>query len=324
MQNLELDEQPNNVPLEVVVSVKMTTYNHEKYIAQAIQSVLMQKTDFPFELLIGEDASTDGTREICLDFARRYPSMIRLFLRDGKNKIHLNGRPTGKANSLALSGCCRGKYCAVLEGDDFWIDVEKLQLQYNFLESNPQYQMCGAVALYLRADLCGRKSHPMPKEQWGGFIPAPVVYHQIARVHTSTYFYRNGFRSRVPAWGRKVPQGDAVFLFFSCGEQGGIPYIERIVSIYRYTGTGMYSGRDSVFLAKSKFEFWSQLQSSNVGTSLHRVAFQMKKVRELQLRALSEKRNSIRILVKILLHLIFKYLDLKRSFVRWRYLRTRG
>lgn len=85
-----------------LVSVKMITYNHEPYIAQAIEGALMQKTDFPYEILIGEDNSSDGTREICKRYADEYPDKIRLFLNDRKNVIYINGRPTVRWNFVNL------------------------------------------------------------------------------------------------------------------------------------------------------------------------------------------------------------------------------
>ena len=117
-----------------VVSVKMITYNHEPYIAQAIEGVLMQKTDFPIELIIGEDCSTDRTREIVLDYQRKHLEIIRVIMSDhnvGANK-----------NSLRTKKACRGKYIAFCEGDDYWHHPQKLQKQVHFLESNEEYSVC--------------------------------------------------------------------------------------------------------------------------------------------------------------------------------------
>jgi glycosyltransferase involved in cell wall biosynthesis len=117
-----------------VLSVKMLTYNHEKYIAQAIEGVLQQKTDFPIELVIGEDCSTDRTREIVLEYQKRNPSIIRVLV--SENNVG------GNNNSKRTSNACRGKYIAYCEGDDFWHDPNKLQIQVNYLEAHPE---CGLV-----------------------------------------------------------------------------------------------------------------------------------------------------------------------------------
>lgn len=119
---------------QVVVSVSMITYNHEAFIAQAIEGVLMQQTNFPFELIIGEDCSTDNTRDICIKYRDTYPSVIRLRLPE-KN---LGVKENAKENDHA----CSGKYIAYCEGDDYWIDPLKLQKQVDFLEQHPQHDAC--------------------------------------------------------------------------------------------------------------------------------------------------------------------------------------
>ena len=117
-----------------LVSVKMITYNHEPYIAQAIEGVLMQETDFPIELIIGEDCSTDRTRGIVLDYQKKYPDIIRVITSQKNVRMQKNGLRTQKA--------CRGKYIAYCEGDDYWHYPLKLQKQVNFLESNKKYSVC--------------------------------------------------------------------------------------------------------------------------------------------------------------------------------------
>jgi len=148
-QNLKTDEIPSKeisdpavLPKTSLVSVVMPTYNHEPYIAQAIEGALMQKTNFSYEVLIGEDGSSDGTREICKEYAAKYPDKIRLFLNDRKNVIYINGLPTGRWNFINLLKNSKGKYIALCEGDDYWIDPYKLQKQFDFLEHNTDYIIC--------------------------------------------------------------------------------------------------------------------------------------------------------------------------------------
>ena len=130
-------EVKNNV-LEAVptplVSIRTSTYNHGPYIKQCIEGVLMQKTNFPFEYIIGEDCSTDETREIVFDYAKRYPNIIRV--------ITANYNVGSKANGRRCINACRGKYMAICEGDDYWTDPLKLQKQVDFLEENKEYVMC--------------------------------------------------------------------------------------------------------------------------------------------------------------------------------------
>jgi len=118
---------------DVKVSVLMLTYNHENYIKLAIEGVLMQKTNFNFELIIGEDYSTDKTRDIVLDYKNKYPDKIKLVLQEK------NVGPS--KNFIDILNISSGKYIAICEGDDYWIDPYKLQKQVDFLENNPDYSL---------------------------------------------------------------------------------------------------------------------------------------------------------------------------------------
>jgi glycosyltransferase involved in cell wall biosynthesis len=118
---------------DLVVSVCMITYNHEPFIAEAIEGVLMQKANFTIELIIGEDCSTDKTREICKEYQQKYPEIIKLQLPD-KNKGMMR-------NFIENIQAAKGKYIALCEGDDYWTDPLKLQKQVDFLEVNPDYAL---------------------------------------------------------------------------------------------------------------------------------------------------------------------------------------
>lgn len=120
---------PEKLCKHPVVSVHMITYNHEPYIRQAIESVMMQKTDFEFELVIGEDCSQDKTREICFEYQKKYPDKIRvLWWHENVSNLGGNGR--------RVRAHCRGEFIAFCEGDDYWTSPDKLQLQFNAFESN--------------------------------------------------------------------------------------------------------------------------------------------------------------------------------------------
>jgi hypothetical protein len=123
-------EDMNAKPL---ASVQMFTYNHAPYIRRAVESVLSQRTDFPFELVIGEDCSTDGTREIVVDYHRWYPEIVRVVTSEQNVGMHRNVLRTQEA--------CRGEFVAFCEGDDFWHDPAKLQIQVEFLVQTLGYGM---------------------------------------------------------------------------------------------------------------------------------------------------------------------------------------
>lgn len=117
-----------------LVSVPMLTYNHAPFIAQAIEGVLQQKTNYTFELVIGEDCSTDGTRDIVFEYQKKYPGIIRVVTSDKNVGM--------KKNSLRTVKACQGKYIAFCEGDDYWHHPYKLQKQVDYMESHPE---CGLV-----------------------------------------------------------------------------------------------------------------------------------------------------------------------------------
>jgi len=112
----------------------MITFNQEKFIAQAIESALMQHANFKYEIVIGEDYSTDRTRDIVLEYQEKYSDRIKLLLQGKNVGMHKNFVDTYYA--------CRGKYIALLEGDDYWTDAHKLQKQVDFLENNPNFSIC--------------------------------------------------------------------------------------------------------------------------------------------------------------------------------------
>lgn len=128
-----------------LLSVLFITYNHESYLRQSLDSVLMQETDFEFEIVVGEDCSTDNTREILKEYKERYPGKIRLLFRERNF-----GRPTLNVYETAMA--CRGKYIATLEGDDYWTDSHKLQKAVDHLEAHPECSGCANPSLLIGED----------------------------------------------------------------------------------------------------------------------------------------------------------------------------
>jgi glycosyltransferase involved in cell wall biosynthesis len=116
------------------LSVTIITYNHERYISQAIDSILAQRVNFDYEIVIGEDCSTDRTRAVIMDFQRRYPDRIVTLLRDRNIGVMRNFAGTIEA--------CRGQYVAFLEGDDYWTATDKLQKQVDFLDAHLDFAIC--------------------------------------------------------------------------------------------------------------------------------------------------------------------------------------
>src|SRR5688572_23850951 len=126
------------------VSVLVMTYNHARFIRQALDSVLMQRTGFDFEVLISEDCSTDGTREIVVEYARRHPHTITLLLSEANLR----------SNAVVTRGidAARGEYIALLDGDDYWTSPDKLRKQAAFLDSHSECALCFHNARVQRDD----------------------------------------------------------------------------------------------------------------------------------------------------------------------------
>ena len=147
-----------------VVSVWMITYNHEPYIRQALDSVLMQVTDFEYEIVIGEDASQDKTRDICFQYQQRYPEKIRVLWSE-KNVFNNGG------NSARVDARCRGEYIAILEGDDYWMDPHRLQKQVDVMRKYPNVVLCfGEKQDYIQATGEVRAIHSVANGYCAGLI----------------------------------------------------------------------------------------------------------------------------------------------------------
>lgn len=145
---------------EVMLSIYIATYNHEKYIAQALDGVLKQKTSYSYEILVGEDCSPDGTRDILKQYEKKYPGKFRMFYRE-KN---MHGQHPNNAGDLKRR--CRGKYIIALEGDDYWIDENKIQKQIEFLEKHEDYVAVAhnCIVVDENSNPCG-KSYPECKDE---------------------------------------------------------------------------------------------------------------------------------------------------------------
>jgi glycosyltransferase involved in cell wall biosynthesis len=215
------------------VSVAMFTYNQEKYIAQAIESVLMQQTDFPVELILSEDCSTDGTRRIVEGYAERYPNVIRPLLQERNLGSMKNARTTIQAG--------HGEYIAILEGDDYWTDPHKLQKQVKLLEQNPHCSMCVSTAkdVYMTADGAEHEIGLYPKESNGSQYDLEYVLAEYP-CRTLTYVMRNDL-VQLPDWYEMAECGDVCILALFA-EKGPIICLNNVTGTYRGHAGGIWTG----------------------------------------------------------------------------------
>jgi glycosyltransferase involved in cell wall biosynthesis len=208
----------------VKVSVCMITYNHEPFIAQAIESVLMQRTSFPYELVIGEDCSTDGTREIVRQYAEKHPDIIRPLFREQNLGMHRNF-----VDTLAH---CRGEYVALLEGDDYWTDPYKLQKQAEFLDEHPEYVLVGCNALIIREDEGFRTLHVRDPNRLMSFDFGTRDMILGVFCHTSTVMFRNGLLKGLPeAYYREISADRMLFVLLS--QYGKCRYMNDVAGVHR-------------------------------------------------------------------------------------------
>ena len=222
-----------------VVSVLVYTYNHQDYIAQCLDSIVHQKTNFNFEIYIGEDESTDRTREICLDYANKYPEIIRLFLHRKENKILVNNRPTGRFNLLYSLYVSKGKYLAFCEGDDYWTDPKKLQKQFDFMEANTDFSMCftnikrvsSNDSVILDAVLKMKKDE-FTHEEYVCKVTPPTL---------TTFFKRTALPEKLPLSYTTVINSD-MFLKAMMSMLGKIKYINEVTGSHRLHAGGAYTG----------------------------------------------------------------------------------
>lgn len=222
---------------EVLISVCVLTYNQKDFIAQCLDSVLMQETNFPYEIILGEDESSDGTREICIEYQKKFPEKIRLFLRSRKDVIYVGGSPTGRYNYLECAKAAKGKYFAFCEGDDYWTDPHKLQKQVDFLEANPDYTIC-FHAVNILTNGVERSSDLFHAETEKSF-----TIHDLAKgnmMHTASVVYRNGLIENFPEWFNQSPVGDYVLHLLNA-KKGLIKYLPDTMAVYRAHPGGVWS-----------------------------------------------------------------------------------
>jgi len=217
---------------EVTVSVHMITYNHQDYVKDAIEGVLMQKTDFPVELMISDDCSTDNTREIIARYAAKYPKVIKPVFRE---------RNLGSMrNFVDTFQYCTGTYIAMCEGDDYWTDPLKLQKQVDFLKRNPSCRLCFHPSTMLFVDGTGRVLEEGLKGPEERIVPSAAVIGGVYIRMVTMVFAAEIMRS-VPDFLQRSPYGDLP-LQLLCAHRGPVGYLGgRPMSVYRRGAVGSWS-----------------------------------------------------------------------------------
>lgn len=225
----------------IKLSVCLSTYNHEEFIAEAIDSVLMQQTDFDYEIIIGEDDSSDNTRAIVKGYKERFPDRIRLFLNSRENVIYINGKPTGLWNFVNKLKNANGKYIAVLDGDDYWTSPLKLQKQVDILESDQSLGGCFHETQLIYEDGSFGKVY--------GRDTSDLMYTEdtitaLSPFHTSSFVFRND-ALQIPDWFLENQSADMA-LFSIISSFGPLKKIPEVMSVYRKHKGGITSRPDII------------------------------------------------------------------------------
>ncbi len=227
-----------------ICTVLLITYNHEPYFKKAVESVLEQNTGYKFKIHIFDDASTDGTSDMVREYAKRYPELITAFI--AENNLGAQGNTWAAFNSVDT------KYCAVLECDDYWCSEDKLQLQIDAMEKNPECSFCAHNTRTLNKGDTFRKN-----ENKKLFVELPMFANDgvvcASDLELVYQGYLNHINSRVIRMSRvnlkALENSKEAFLydnaqFFYLLSKGNMYYINKVMSIYVQTGKGTFSGDD--------------------------------------------------------------------------------
>lgn len=253
-----MEEEKNMDISSPLVSIYCLTYNHEKYIRDCLDGFLMQRTDFPFEVIVHDDASTDSTQAIIREYAKKYPDIIiPIYQTVNQFQQHV---PIIKQFILPK---VHGKYVAICEGDDYWTDSNKLQSQVSLLENHPECHFC----------VCGVQEVMLNKTPFGAFHPSVEIDKEIIDSDyfiqlTSTYsFQTSSYLMRFDDWKiymEDPPEfktvsdiGDLPMLLYF-GSMGKIAYVNKVMSCYRRGAPNSYSTKKNQWTVEHRISHYQK------------------------------------------------------------------
>lgn len=223
--------------MKPLVSVFVIAYRHERFIGQAIESIVNQKTDFSFEIVIGEDCSPDNTRAICEEYAARYPDIIHLL------PSERNLGPIG--NGIRTLRACRGTYIAMCEGDDYWLDMHKLQKQVGFLEANPEFSICfSEVQIQDEMGWDWKDTNYFPKPTKDVYTIDDLILAEQNIIPTPTMVFRNVLPQPYPDFFVNALVGDIAIQLFAA-DKGKAKFLPEKLAVYRNHAGGITKSKEN-------------------------------------------------------------------------------
>ena len=236
----------NTQPL---VSISCITFNHGPYLRQALDSFLMQKTSFPFEIVIHDDCSSDDTIDIIREYTERYPDIMRPMYEEENQYSKGISNISGVYNFPRA----RGRYIAMCEGDDYWADADKLQKQFDYMEAHPECVLCCHAAAVVSEDKAFRTVAELKPFAAAGVISAENVISKKENIPTASMFLRAEYAKQLPQWYFDCPVGD-IPLQLAMLMHGSVYYMDEIMSMYRMGRAGSWGESMDDDKARQKWE----------------------------------------------------------------------
>ena len=215
------------------ISVLVMTYMHGKFLKQTLDGIMMQKTAYPFEVLIHDDASSDQTPQIIANYISKYPDVIKALIQPVNT---YNLPPNPRFHRQKLFEQIKGKYIAICEGDDYWIDPNKLQLQYEFMEKNKDCNLCFHAVYYTKPgeNTLGKIVSPIDEDISSNmkFTVVDVINRGGEFVSSNSMFFRTDVFVKRPDWVDNAPVWDFPLTLY-LASNSNIGYINKPMGVYR-------------------------------------------------------------------------------------------